>query len=48
MSEYIVDDREFELMRKICAMTDEEFEEYLATLREKKKLKTEHGKENLI
>ena len=32
LTEYIADDREFELMRKICAMTDEEFEEYLMTL----------------
>ena len=48
MSEYIVDDRSLDMIEKIRNMTDEEFEEYLATLREKKKLKTEHGKENLI
>ena len=41
MSEYIVDDREFEMVAKIRAMTDEEFEEYLATLSEKKELKND-------
>lgn len=35
MTDYIVDDREFDLIPKICAMTDEEFDEYLLALIEK-------------